>query len=71
MKRNRAAYMRDYRARQRGEPIQVAGTFSQDAQDRIDALEEEVARLKRELASRSPEAPLRSFNSRPFTPVPK
>jgi hypothetical protein len=64
-KRDRAAYMRDYRARGRaGEPIGDRQTI------RIAELEEEVARLKRELA-KPPIQAGPTFNSRPFTPVPK
>ena len=64
-KRDRAAYMRHYRARGRAdEPI------NQSPSVRIAELEAEVARLKRLLAAR-PIQPGPTFNSRPFTPVPK
>jgi hypothetical protein len=70
MSRDRAAYMREYRAIQRAkvkrseEPVTMG---RMDALDRIRELEAEVARLKRELALR----PGPAFNSKPFTPVPK
>jgi hypothetical protein len=82
--RDRAAYMRDYRARRGADE---RGTDGQAI--RIAELEAEVARLKRLLAGR-PEPqrlhphpllaamgldentePIGRFNSRPFTPVPK
>lgn len=78
MKRDRAAYMREYRKRQRRETVMNTTMPAQavreliDAQDRIRELEAEVARLKRELAGRpAPGLTLRSYSSRPFTPVPK
>lgn len=64
--------MRDYRKRQRGEHEHydamkpLIGQIKTEAGERIRELEAEVARLKRELAGRPS-----SFNSRPFTPVPK
>jgi polyhydroxyalkanoate synthesis regulator phasin len=77
MSRDRAAYMRDYRAKQRQREGDMLGSIARLYGDRelvvpelrathqrIDELEAEVARLKRELAARP-------FNSRPFTPVPK
>lgn len=77
MPKSRAAYMREYRARRRvdramtsgGEYIGRETAEGLVAQaDRIRALEAEVARLKRELAAHPA---LGTFNSRPFTPVPK
>jgi hypothetical protein len=74
MGRDRAAYMREYRRRQRRETVMNTTMPAQavreliDAQDRIRELEAEVARLKRELAGRPVGPP---FNSKPFTPVPK
>jgi len=74
MSRDRAAYMRDYRKRQRRETVMNTTMPAQavrdliDAEDRIRALEAEVRHLKAELATR-PGAP--GFNTRPFTPVPK
>jgi hypothetical protein len=65
--RDRAAYMRDYRARQRARTIDEPLVKRQAI--RIAELEDEVRRLKRELAARLPVGP--AFNSRPFTPVPK
>ena len=74
MGRDRAAYMREYRKRQRREvvmnttmPVQAVRDLI-DAEDRIRALEAEVRHLKAELATR-PAQP--GFNTRPFTPVPK
>ena len=77
MSRDRAAYMRDYRARKR--PIDDPAYLRSDIEDwrrqvikkegRIIELEAEVAQLKRELAGRPIAGP--SFNSRPFTPAPK
>lgn len=72
-----AAYMRDYRRRQRSEQIKnttmpsavVADLLT--AQDRIRELEAEVRHLRAELAKRPAATDLRPFNSRPFTPVPK
>lgn len=73
MGRDRAAYMREYRARQRVDQIEVmAGEMCQNDTTymaRIVELEAEVARLKRELAGRPAAGP--SFNSRPFSPAPK
>ena len=76
-KRDRAEYMRNYRASVkagRGTPLE----------DRVSALEDEVRRLTAALAKRptgtvalapaSRPAPVpaeTSFNSRPFTPAPK
>ena len=69
-KRDRAEYMRNYRASikaGRGTPLE----------DRVSALEDEVRRLTAALAKRPTSgapAPARaesSFNSRPFTPAPK
>lgn len=71
--RDRAAYMREYRKRQRRETVMNTTMPAQavrdliEAQDRIRELEEEVRRLKRDLAVR----PESGFNTRPFTPVPK
>ena len=75
MSRDRAAYMREYRKRQRRETIMNTTMPAEavrqltDAQDRIRELEAEVARLKRELTSRPMAGP--SFNSRGFHPAPK
>ena len=74
MKRDRAAYMRKYRARRKEDlrlllDVMIPAGMEQDAQ-RIAELEEEVRHLKAELAKR-PVAPDRQFNTRPFTPVPK
>lgn len=73
MGRDRAAYMREYRRRQKAgretKIIEDYGSVSlAAAESRIHELEAEVARLKRELAAR-PSGP--AFNSKPFTPVPK
>jgi len=63
MGRERADYMREYRRRRAAEPTVNAAV-------NIAELEAEVARLKRELAAR-PAREFGTFNSRPFTPVPK
>jgi uncharacterized small protein (DUF1192 family) len=66
--------MREYRAKRRSEHEHydamkpLIGQIKTEASERIRALEAEVARLKRELAARPAES---TFNSRPFTPVPK
>jgi hypothetical protein len=82
MGRDRAAYMREYRARKRRtvDDIVVLDRL------RIEQLEEEVRHLKAELAKRQPTheldaltslpepatlTPPGRFNTRPFTPVPK
>ena len=84
MGRDRAAYMREYRAKRRSDgarrveavdslldrtEARLRRTEVAPLLDRITDLEKEVARLKRELASRPVSGP--SFNSRPFSPVPK
>ena len=69
-KRDRAEYMRAYRAKRQltAEGLQTApGGMLR----RISELEEEVRRLKRELASRPAPVQAHAFNSRPFRPVPK
>ena len=80
MSRNRAAYMREYRAKRKAEryvpkadtddptkpDIWIQRAFAASAC--IRDLEAEVARLKRELAARPTPG---GFNTRPFTPVPK
>jgi hypothetical protein len=87
MGRDRAAYMRDYRARQRAKRAEDVYHVLDDlermkprsgsdfAAHRIAELEEDVRHLKAELAKRprpfSPEVMAQTFNSRPFTPVPK
>jgi len=72
MGRDRAAYMREYRARRKDARLRYGNGDGADEIARLQGLiaemSEEVARLKRELAGR-PTAP--AFNSRPFTPVPK
>ena len=68
MGRDRAAYMRDYRRRQQMARIVVAKPDPSQAVC-IAELEDEVRRLKRELASRPIAGP--SFNSRGFSPAPK
>lgn len=71
MGRDRAAYMREYRKRKADPPPDWADTtagVAAVAAKHILALEEEIHRLKRELAARPVEP---SFNSRPFRPVPK
>ena len=76
MSRDRAAYMRAYRARRKA--TRVIATTIGEAAGRIAELEEEVRHLKAELAARhagqQTAAAIRdkdTFNSRPFTPVPK
>lgn len=67
---SRAAYMREYRAKQKPEPVPGLD----EARERIAVLEAEVARLKRELAARTipfEYGAAAGFNTRPFTPVPK
>jgi uncharacterized membrane protein len=72
-----AAYMRDYRRRQRSERIKnttMPSAVVSDlltAQDRIRDLEGEVRRLKVELGQRPPGPLAQAFNSRLFAPVPK
>lgn len=76
MKRDRAAYMREYRARVkvRTTDMRTTGGRIEAAFDlikadvRIAELEAEVRHLKAELAKR-PVA--HAYSSRPFTPVPK
>jgi hypothetical protein len=69
-KRDRAAYMREYRKRARPQapPNGTTGDLIGYLEVENERLTAEVARLKRELAAR-PVGP--AFNSRPFTPVPK
>ena len=74
-KRDRAAYMREYRKRRR--IAELSETTNRllapdrlpsiviDLGDRLRDCQAEVVRLKQELAGRP------AFNSRPFTPVPK
>jgi hypothetical protein len=73
MGRDRAAYMRDYRAKRRQSATitgDLSDPFGQEMMRlRVLQLEDEIARLKRELAARPPAGP--SFNSKPFRPVPK
>jgi hypothetical protein len=71
---NSAAYMREYRARKKaavqpyvGQEIDPGAWYL----GRITELEEEVRRLKSELAKRPAPVPTERFNTRPFTPVPK
>ena len=80
MPSNSAEYMREYRARKKAAKVvdlttvggRVEATFDLvRANVRIAELEAEVARLKRELASRPAPVQAHSFNSRPFRPVPK
>jgi hypothetical protein len=78
MGRDRAAYMRDYRARHRAEREPAAPKAERDADlvvalQQIMQLEAEVRHLKAELARRSLSSlpTTHQFNSRPFTPVPK
>jgi hypothetical protein len=79
--RDRAAYMREYRTRTRekaraialehiatGDYVQVRPDQFELMIDTITTLKDEVARLKRELATRTT---LHAFNSAPFTPAPK
>lgn len=80
MSRNRAAYMREYRARKKAHDAgdrTVLDSF-RALQERNAELVEEVRHLKAELAARhagqQTAAAIRdrdTFNSRPFTPVPK
>jgi uncharacterized small protein (DUF1192 family) len=81
MKRDRAVYMREYRARKRIADLPAAE--APDAlqasvrsliwhQERIEELQEEVRHLKAELAKRPSQLVYSErFNTRPFTPVPK
>jgi hypothetical protein len=85
MGRDRAAYMRDYRAMRKVKEAWAAhGDSPLDQSDRVAELEEEVRHLKALLAEqgwkptanpaiyeRTVDLTLRRFNSRPFTPVPK
>jgi predicted nucleic acid-binding Zn-ribbon protein len=72
MGRDRAAYMRDYRARRKDARIRYGNGDGADEiaklQGALAAANDEIARLKRELAAKPS---LGTFNSRPFTPVPK
>lgn len=76
MTRDRAAYMREYRARRTARALalnedqDVAMAEEGFAQHRIAELEE-VRHLKAELAQRPAVTDIRPFNTRPFTPVPK
>jgi hypothetical protein len=69
-RRDRAAYMRDYR-RTRREVAEAADPTVARLRAHILDLEEEVRHLKAELAKRPGPSVGPSFNSRPFTPVPK
>jgi hypothetical protein len=74
MGRDRAAYMRDYRARRGGGVEAPADPTLPQLLAKIEELEGEVHRLKQQLAARSASLPpprLGSFNSQPFSPVPK
>jgi hypothetical protein len=80
MSRDRAAYMREYRKRQRRESVMNTTMPAQavrdliEAQDRIRELEAEVRHLKAELAKRPAPTiiPTERFNTQPFTgPIPK
>ena len=80
MSRDRAAYMREYRARKRAahERYDEAKPLIGALKTRIGELEEEVRHLKAELAKRpNPTTAYydtlkkRAFNTQPFTPVPK
>jgi hypothetical protein len=68
MSRDRAAYMREYRKRQRRETIMSTTMPAQVVrdlvvgEDRIRDLEAEVARLKRALAQANRDAILRTVN---------
>ena len=82
---SRAAYMREYRARQKvdamnADPHQWTRDDLRTATSRITELEAEVKHLKAELAKRPlrfgrPEpdvvSAMNAYNTRPFTPVPK
>ena len=84
MKRDRAAYMRDYRAtKQTEDATQIEPSRLKD--ERIAELEADLAHLKRALAAARAAQPVMTnaisedsgpigrgtFNSRPFTPAPK
>jgi uncharacterized small protein (DUF1192 family) len=73
MKRDRAAYMREYRARKTAahERYDEAKPLIGSLKTRIGELEAEVRHLKAELATRPAAIVPPSFNSQPFTPVPK
>jgi len=86
-RRNRAEYMREYRARNHVTTVEVAPEPGDPPvarlRERVLELEEEVRHLKAELAKRPAETlvtvregallqwPEPGFNTRPFTPVPK
>ena len=82
-KEQRAAYQREYRAR-RQTPRNAGEALIAEMKEHIQMLgrenallDEEIVRLKRELAkrpaqmARQAEAISAGFNSRPFTPAPK
>jgi hypothetical protein len=83
MSRDRAAYMRSYRAAIRAtkDPgvTLIGDQHLASLMAQISSLEEEVRHLKLELARRPPALqphvaavlPADGFNTRPFTPVPK
>ena len=74
MGRDRAAYMREYRQRRKDARIRYGNGDGADEiaklQGALAAANDEIARLKRELASR-PAPTLGTFNTRQFTSVPK
>ena len=72
--RDRAAYMRAYRAKHRSPPSpSVEAANLSQCQERVTYLEGEVARLKRELAERQTqrETVVRRDPFREYRPVPK
>lgn len=83
MGRDRAAYMREYRARRkvRHEEYDEVKPLIGALKSRVTELEAEVRHLKAELAKRADHEARRDaetiaayhdrFNTRPFTPVPK
>ena len=77
MGRDRAAYMREYRARRKEDLRLVLDVIVpagwEQAAARIAELEAEIKHLKAELAKRPPTIMpgLHQYSTRPFTPVPK